>query len=99
MSISNVVKFPKKFTPPPGAKTTATRRKTQGEHSTPTKYHDEVFEFDDGSYVVLVQPKKEKFTLERIVFMAERLKMIALEPLLQYEDLDIQLDPDPDKTS
>lgn len=98
MSPSNIVNFPKKFRPPPApAEPAAQRRRTQGEQTTPAKYHDEIFEYEDGSYVVLVQPKKEKFTVERMVFMAERLKMTLFDVLPFYEDL--ALEPGPDDAS
>lgn len=96
----NIINFPKKFTPPP-KKPDASRRKTKGEIESANKYHDEIFEYEDGSYVVLVQPKKEKFSIERMTFMAERLKMTLFDALPCYEyefpDIDLELVPDPEK--
>jgi hypothetical protein len=93
----NIIKFPKPFTSHPNSTPPAARSRTKGEARHPRGYHDEVFEYNDGSYVILVQPKREKFTVERMVFMAERLKMELFDALPCYDDIDefmLELDPD-----
>lgn len=90
-----VIPFPKKYNPPP--KNSATRRKTKAESLAPSKYHDEIFEYKDGSYVILVQPKKEKFSVERMIFMAKRLEMSLFDALPCYDDDEefmLELDPE-----
>ena len=54
--------------------------------ATDTTHHTEVFSYNDDSYVVLVQPKAKPFDVERVVFMAERLKMEAFDALPVYDD-------------
>jgi hypothetical protein len=90
-----VIQFPKKYTPPPDKGATRTRLPCE----TKKAYHDEVFEYEDGSYVVLVQPRKQKFTIERMVFMAERLKMTLFDalPCFDEDDIALELEPDPSK--
>lgn len=93
-----LLQFPKKFTPPPEKAGLPTRSQTANEAKNPRGYHDEIFEYNDGSYVILVQPKKQKFTVERMVFMAERLKMTLFDALPCYEDDEdfyLELEPDP----
>lgn len=51
-------------------------------------HHVEILHYEDDSYVVLVQPKSQEFTLERMVFMAERLKLDLFDALPTYEDTD-----------
>ena len=63
----NLIKFPKKYNPPPVVPEPV-------EDDPEQTHHEEIFEYDDGSYVVLVLPNQHDFTLERMVFMAERLK-------------------------
>ena len=66
------------------------------ENSTAT-HHTETFAYNDDSYVVLVQLKGQDFSPERMVFMAERLKMTVFGALPEYDDeLDPQDDPSDD---
>lgn len=90
MSTGNIIKFPKEFKAQP--QPLAYRHKTKAEAKYPKKYHDEIFEFADGSYIILVQPKKEKFTLDRMAFMAWRLQVVLSDLVLGYEEVTLDTD-------
>jgi hypothetical protein len=66
---SNLINFPKTYKQPP-----ITIIAEPAEDDPDQTHHEEIFEYDDGSYVILVLPNDSEFTLERMVFMAERLK-------------------------
>lgn len=54
-------------------------------------HHTEIFEYEDDSYVMLVQPKDNSFSLERAVFMAERLKLDLFNALPGPDEDDTSL--------
>lgn len=83
--VDNLVKFPKEYKHPPILA-----------KEEPTTHHEEIFEYDDGSYVILVLPNNRSFTVERMVFMAERLNRSIFDLAeTQFDDDDVANIDDP----
>ena len=62
---------------------------------TEVTHHTEVFEYSDDSFVLLIQPKGKEFSVERMVFMAERLKMTLFDALPCYDEDELGTQDDP----
>lgn len=57
-------------------------------------HHHETFDYNDDSYVVLFLPKDQQFTVDKMVFMAERLKLQLFSLLDEcYDDTEGDVDP------
>jgi hypothetical protein len=63
--------------------------------ATDKTHHTEIFAYSDDTFVVLVRPRSEQFTLENMVFMAERLKLELFGALPEFYD-DDELDTGPE---
>ena len=52
-------------------------------------HHAEVFDYNDDSYVIILQKAQEPFSVERVVFVAERLKLDAFDALPVYDEAEL----------
>jgi hypothetical protein len=87
----NLVKFPKTYKQPPVI---------LEEVPFDQDYHEQLFEYDDDSYVIFVLPKNKEFTIERMVFMAERVKRTMFDYAeCEYDDEDVATVDDPNNAS
>lgn len=95
---SNIVKFPKVYRTPPHLEAIPPSYVDMMDPpivaEVKVTHHHETFDYNDDSYIVLVLPKDEKFTVDKMVFMAERLKLQLFSLLNEcYDDNEGDVDP------
>ncbi len=92
----NVIKFPKSFKK---SKSSIAVTVVPLEEEFDRTHHEEIFEYDDGSYVILILPKELDFTIERMVYMAERVKRTMFDCEKDYFDENSATVDDPNDAS